>query len=169
MKKFILIPILVLILLLSSCGGRTYRTIREYIGMMNDLTRGNIGTIDETEIINPNTISVPIRDNLQMIILADASTGYIYQVDLKLSLKDKPDSLEYNLFEDYFLIMIRGYFPDIGISSLNSIRESLGIGTYLPGTSTKIGYGSSTYYYNVTEDEAIFTAEFEKGAETLAP
>ncbi|MBO4229427.1 MAG: hypothetical protein J5938_03650 [Clostridia bacterium] len=169
MRKAVLIPLLILLILLTSCGGRTYRTIWEYIGSMNDLTRGNIGTIDETETVNPNTISVTLRDNLKMTIFADAATGYIFQVDLTLSLQDGPDSLEYNLFEDYFLIMIRAYFPGIGISSLNSIRESLGIGSYVPGTASKIGYGSSTYYYTVTEEEAVFTAEFEKGAETLAP
>ena len=53
------------------------------------------------------------------------------------------------------------------ISNINAVYDALGISNYEPGIQTKIGYGSNTYFYNVTDTEARFSALYIQPAETL--
>ena len=159
-----------LLLLLSSCGDAVQDiTPFEYLQKINDLAGESFGGIAVTENIDVNTSVSQISDNLYLTLSADPVTGLLLQAELALYRTPDTEALDYTLFEHCFLVLLKAHDPDISVTNLNAIHDTLGIEDYTVGTDTKIGYGRNSYFYTVGEEMALFTAQFGVSSEPLAP
>ncbi|MBO5648418.1 MAG: hypothetical protein J6S76_00725 [Clostridia bacterium] len=131
------------------------------------LCSDDFGAITETEVVDAATSICKISDRLTLTLYADPVTGLLARAELSIALDVDITDLDYASFSYFFLIMLKAYDPNISISSINTVHDALEIGTYVQGTSTSIGFGSSTYSYSVTESEARFSALYIVPAETL--
>ncbi len=162
MKRHILSLILcVLLCFLTACASETIvMSASDYLLEINDLAASDFGILTVSENLDANTTVTQITDRLSLTLAADPITGYVRRAELMLYLEPEMEDLDYASFSYFFLIMLKAYDKDITISNINAIHDALSIETYTPGTDTMIGYGSCNYYYKVTEDNALFSADF---------
>lgn len=169
-RRFLLLLLCALLPLLTACGDSVIQmTPNEYILSINSLVEDNLGGIGITDTIDANTTVSQITDTLYLTLAADPVTGLLTQAELALYLTPETETLDRTLFEHYCLILLKAYDADISSANLNAVHDTLGIENYTVGIDTKIGYGRSTYFYTVSEDRALFSAQFFLPSETLAP
>ena len=171
-KRCITVCVLLLLCIstasLSSCN-RLMITMSpaQFLSNINDLAAEDFGALSQEQIRDETITSVKIRDRLSLTMTADPFTGLMKSAVLKLSFDENIEDLDYSSFAYFFLIMLKAYDSNISIANVNAIRESLSFESYNAGIDNKIGYGSTIYYYTVTEKAAIFTAQYITEKEQL--
>jgi len=155
-------------LLLTACRGESITmTPTQFLDSINTLSADDFGAITETDTIDAVTTLCQITERLSLTLISDPVTGLLQRAELALTFDADITDLDYASFSYFFLVMLKAYDKNITISNVNSIHDALLIEIYDAGTDTKIGYGSSTYAYRVTDAEARFCAQFIAPAETL--
>lgn len=161
-----LLLVLPLILMTACSAGSKTVTPTEFLLNITDLVVDDFGVVSGSSL-DPVTTVAEITDLLILTLLADSVTGNLRQSELALHFDNDLEKLDYSSFEYFFLILLKAYDPDITITNINTIHDTLGIGTYEPGTNAQIGYGSNIYFYTVTDSMALFTAQYLIPSETL--
>ncbi|MCQ2432572.1 MAG: hypothetical protein MJ175_08215 [Clostridia bacterium] len=157
-------------LLFCACGGKDKTiTPEEFLLGINELIVDDFGVISVTEHIGPYTSVTKITDRLYLTLVSDPVTNSLQQSELVLYFDHDLEKLDYSSFSYFFLILLKAYDPDITITNINMIHDKLQIESYDVGINEQIGYGSNTYFYQVTNEMAIFTAQYLIPAETLEP
>ncbi len=170
MKKRVLSLVLgVILCILSSCASETILlSVSDYLLEINDLAASDFGVLTVTDKLDADTTVTKISDRLYLTLAADPITGYVRRAELALYLEPDMEELDYASFSYFFLVMLKAYDEDITVGNINAIHNALQIETYLPGTDNMIGYGSCNYYYQVTDEMALFSADFIVTEETAA-
>ncbi len=162
MKTYIL-PLLLCIALLF-CTGCAAETIllssSDYLTAINDLASSDFGLLTVSDTPDAVTDVIQISDRLSLRMVADPVTGYVRCAELLLQFDPDMTDLDYASFSYFFLIMLKAYDDAITIGNINAIHDALEIETYTAGIDHMIGYGSCNYYYQVTEETALFSADF---------
>lgn len=159
--------LLTVLLLFGGCASETIlMTPVEYLASLNELVSEDYGALTINESLNTHTTVTRISDRLFLTMEADPVTGYLRRAELALYFDADIEALDYSSFSYFFLIMLKAYDPDITITNINSIHDALDIGVYTVGTDQSIGYGSSNYYYTVSDEMALFSAQFLSADET---
>ena len=139
----------------------------QFLDRLNSLCADDFGAVVETETVDAVTSLCRITDRISLMLISDPVTGLLQRAELTLTFDPDITDLDYSSFSYFFLVMLKAYDEKTSISNINSVYDALGIESYEPGTRTEIGYGSNTYFYEVTETEARFTAHYIQPAETL--
>lgn len=149
------------LLLCTGCASEAIlMSSQAYLMEINELVVEDFGALTVTENLDADTTVTQISDRLYLTMAADPVTGYVRRAELALYIDPDIEELDYSSFSYFFLIMLKAYDENITVTNINSIHDALGIGDYSAGVSSSIGYGSSNYYYTVTEEMALFSAEF---------
>ena len=167
-KRFsVSLLLLTVVFLLGACTAETIMmTPVEYLEAVNELVTEDYGALTVNESLNTYTTVTRISDRLFLTMEADPVTGYLQRAELALYFDADIESLDYSSFSYFFLIMLKAYDPDITITNINSIHDALDIENYTVGTDHSIGYGSSNYFYTVSDETALFSAQFLSVGET---
>ncbi len=151
---------------LFSCSPDVIQTTpASFLADVNALVADDYGilTMKQDNLI-PRLSVAPISDEMTLSLYAQEDTGLLQEAILTLSLSPTTDDLAYDTFSYFFLILLKAYDESMTIAQINTIHDTLTIGAYEPGTELSIGYGSSTYYYTVTDTEAVFRAKHAEPA-----
>lgn len=168
LRRAVCLLLVLPLLFLSACSGKSKTiTPTEFLLNINDLVVEDFGVLTVTESAGALTSVTKISELLFLTLLADSVTGSLQQSELVLYFNNDLEKLDYSSFEYFFLILLKAYDPDITITNINAIHDALNIGSYEPGISAQIGYGSNIYYYQVTDSMALFTAQYLTPSETL--
>lgn len=168
--RALLCAILILSVLLSvtSCRAEVITmTPAQFLDRLNTLCADDFGAVTETEAIDAVTSLCQITDRLSLLLISDSVTGLLQRAELVLTFDPDIAELDYSSFSYFFLVMLKAYDEKTTVGNINSVYDALGISDYTSGKQTEIGYGSNTYSYTVTEEEARFTALYIQPAETL--
>ena len=163
-----LILTLLLTLFCSGCRAQIITLMPDtFLERISTLCADDFGAVTVTEKIDAVTHRCQITDRITLWLYTDPVTGLVARAELALTFDADITDLDYASFSYFFLVMLKAYDPNISISNINSVHDALGIETYTAGTDAEIGFGSSTYYYTVSETEARFSAQYIVPAETL--
>ena len=168
--RLCLCAVLLLSVLVSATSCRAdaiTMTPNQFLDRLNALCADDFGAVTQTEAVDNVTSLCQITDRISLVLVSDPVTGLMQQAELTLTFDPDIADLDYASFAYFFLVMLKAYDSNTTVSNINSVYDALGIETYDPGIHTKIGYGSNTYYYDVTETEARFSALYIQPAETL--
>ena len=139
----------------------------QFLDRLNVLCADDFGAVVKTETVDAATSLCKITDRISMTLFSDPVTGLLQRAELTLTFDPDITDLDYSSFAYFFLVMLKAYDEKTSIGNINSVYDALGIESYEPGIRTEIGYGSNTYFYEVTETEARFSARYIQPAETL--
>ena len=139
----------------------------QFLDRLNSLCADDFGAVTKTETIDAVTSLCQITERISLTLISDSVTGLLQRAELVLTFDPDMTDLDYSSFSYFFLVMLKAYDEKTSISNINAVYDALGISNYEPGIQTKIGYGSNTYFYNVTDTEARFSALYIQPAETL--
>ncbi len=162
--------LLLAVLLSVLCACETQQTSfspQDFLLNINDLIVDDFGVLTVTEKIDTETQMTQITDHLYLTLVSDPVTNILKQAELILYTDKGLEKLDYATFSYFFLILLKAYSPDITITNINTIHDTLGIETYDIGTDRQIGYGSSIYFYTVTEERICFLAQYNETAEPV--
>lgn len=164
MKKRIVLLICTFALLFIGCASsRVYLSEADLISSLQEkvgdgygeLKGVTIGKTQEGYTVTEYRITPAVMIDCEK----DPTTENLREVRLRLLANQKVNESEAT-FSYFALYLIKVHDPDIDLTQLNEIYDTLNLSDVTPGQNNEIKNRSTKYAYTVTEEEATFTATY---------